>query len=137
CHGTPSGKNGFKLSLRGYDPASDYVQLTRDVFGRRTGRMGAESSLIRLKALGRVPHEGGTRFQADSIPGVVMTAWLSEGLRDDPADLPALKRIEVLPGSRVQNAPARWQQLAVIAHYGDGKSRDVTRLTVFSSSDPA
>ena len=24
CHGTPSGKNGFKLSLRGYDPASDY-----------------------------------------------------------------------------------------------------------------
>ena len=23
CHGTPSGKNGFKLSLRGFDPAAD------------------------------------------------------------------------------------------------------------------
>ncbi len=29
CHGTPSGKNGFKLSLRGFDPAADYLQLTR------------------------------------------------------------------------------------------------------------
>src|SRR5436190_13090764 len=24
CHGTPQGKNGFRLSLRGYDPAIDY-----------------------------------------------------------------------------------------------------------------
>src|SRR5262249_33770525 len=46
CHGTPSGKNGFKLSLRGYDPASDYVQLTRDVLGRRTTRQNASASLI-------------------------------------------------------------------------------------------
>src|SRR5262245_3790740 len=42
CHGTPSGKNGFKLSLRGYDPAADFVQLTRDVLGRRTDRQGEE-----------------------------------------------------------------------------------------------
>src|SRR5262249_43686776 len=56
CHGTPSGKGGFKLSLRGYDPPADYVQLTRDVFGRRTGRLDADQSLILNKALGRVPH---------------------------------------------------------------------------------
>src|SRR5262249_60695063 len=49
CHGTPSGKNGFKLSLRGYDPASDYLQLTRDVLGRRTDRQG-ETSLLIMKA---------------------------------------------------------------------------------------
>jgi hypothetical protein len=136
CHGTPSGKNGFKLSLRGYDPAADYLQLTRDVLGRRTDRLGPEMSLIRLKALGRVPHEGGQRFRAGSIPAAFMEAWLSEGLRDDPPNLPALKRIEVLPGGRVLNSPARWQQLAVLAHFADGQSRDVTRLTVFSSSDP-
>jgi hypothetical protein len=136
CHGTPSGKNGFKLSLRGYDPAADYVQLTRDVLGRRTDRLGPESSLILLKALGRVPHEGGQRFVAGALPVQFMRAWLSEGLRDDPPNLPALKRIEVLPGGRVLNSPARWQQLAVVAHFADGQSRDVTRLTVFSSSDP-
>jgi hypothetical protein len=136
CHGTPSGKNGFKLSLRGYDPAADYVQLTRDVLGRRTDRLGPDSSLILLKALGKVPHEGGQRFRADAIPAQVMHAWLSEGLRDDPANLPAVKRVEVLPGSRVLNNPSRWQQLAVVAHFADGSARDVTRLTVFSSSDP-
>src|SRR5262249_43127502 len=49
--------------------------------------------------------------------------------------LPELKSIEILPGSRVQGAPGRWQQLAVVAKFSDGSARDVTRLTVFSSSD--
>lgn len=137
CHGTPSGKNGFKLSLRGYDPAADYIELTRDVFGRRTARLGAESSMILLKGLGKIPHEGGQRFPADSIPAKVMLAWLSEGMQDDSPKLPTIKRIEVLPGGRVLNEPARWQQLAVQAHFSDGSSRDVTRLCVFTSSDTA
>jgi hypothetical protein len=137
CHGTPSGKNGFKLSLRGYDPAADYLQLTRDVFGRRTDRLNPESSLILLKALGKVPHEGGLRFRPDSTAAAIFKGWLREGLRDDPPTLAPLKGIEVLPGGRVLHSPARWQQLAVIAHFADGSSCDVTRLTVFSSSDPA
>jgi hypothetical protein len=136
CHGTPSGKNGFKLSLRGYDPAADYLQLTRDVFGRRTDRLNPESSLILLKALAKVPHEGGLRFRPDSTPAQIFKAWLREGLRDDPPTLAPLKGIEVLPGGRVLNSPARWQQLAVVAHFADGTTRDVTRLTVFTSSDP-
>jgi hypothetical protein len=137
CHGTPSGKNGFKLSLRGYDPAADYLQLTRDVMGRRTGRLGPDSSLILQKALGKIPHEGGKRFPGKSLPAQVFRGWLSEGLNDDPASLPTLKSIEVLPGQRVLNAPAKWQQLAVLGHFSDGAVRDVTRLTVFSSSDSA
>jgi hypothetical protein len=48
-----------------------------------------------------------------------------------------LKQIEVLPGGRLLVEPARWQQLAVRAHFARGQARDVTRLTVFSSSDPA
>jgi len=59
CHGTPSGKNGFKLSLRGFEPAADFLQLTRDQFGRRTDKHSPEESLMLLKAIGRVPHEGG------------------------------------------------------------------------------
>src|SRR5262245_15886975 len=54
CHGTPSGKGGFRLSLRGFDPDADFVQLTRDVLGRRTERQRPEHSLVLLKALGRV-----------------------------------------------------------------------------------
>jgi hypothetical protein len=137
CHGTPSGKNGFKLSLRGYDPAADYVELTRDVFGRRTTRLGAESSMIYLKALGKIPHEGGQRFPPNCVPVQIMHRWLSEGLQDDPPSLPALKTVEVLPGGRLLNDPARTQQLSVQASFADGKTRNVTRLTVFTSSDTA
>jgi hypothetical protein len=137
CHGTPSGKNGFRLSLRGYDPAADFLQLTRDVLGRRTDRQDPDASLILQKALGRVPHEGGLRFQASSIPAKMFRGWLTEGLQDDPPSLPALTSIDVLPGGRVLNEPATWQQLAVVARFADGTTRDVTRLTVFSSSDSA
>ncbi|HEY7426508.1 MAG TPA: DUF1549 domain-containing protein [Gemmataceae bacterium] len=137
CHGTPSGKNGFKLSLRGFDPAADYVQLTRDVLGRRTDRQEPDASLILQKGLGRVPHEGGQRFLPDSVPVQALRDWLSEGLRDDAPALPVLKSIDIVPGSRVQLAPARWQQLSVMGHFSDGSVRDVTRLTVFSSSDSA
>lgn len=137
CHGTPSGKNGFKLSLRGYDPPADYIQLTRDVLGRRTDRLDPDASLIYQKAIGGVPHEGGQRYLAKSLPARVMRDWLAEGLQDDPAGAPLVQKIDVLPGSRVLNAPGRWQQLAVLATFSDGSVRDVTRLTVFSSSDTA
>ncbi len=137
CHGTPSGKNGFKLSLRGYDPASDIGQLTKDILGRRTERNNPAQSLLYVKGLGRVPHEGGARFPASSVAAQTMLQWLAEGMQDDAPSVPNLKRVEVLPGSRVLNAPAKFQQLSVIAHYENGEAKDVTRLSVFSSSDPA
>jgi hypothetical protein len=135
CHGVPSGRGGFRLSLRGYDPAADYVEMTRGVLGRRTDRLDPAASLIYLKGLGRVPHEGGLRFSADTVAAQTILTWLKEGMPDDPTTLPALKKLEILPGPRVRRAPARWQQLAVLAHFADGSIRDVTRLTVFSSSD--
>ena len=137
CHGTPSGKNGFKLSLRGYDPAADYLQLTREQFGRRTDKHDPKASLMLLKSIGGVPHEGGQRFALTSIPGEMMTAWLTEGLADDAATLPAVKKAEVTPAARVHKAPAKWQQLGVNVTFADNKTRDMTRLTVFSSSDPS
>jgi hypothetical protein len=115
CHGIPSGRGGFRLSLRGYNPTADYQELTRDVLGRRTNRLDPEASLIYLKALGRVPHEGGQRFGVDSVPAHVMRTWLKQGMPDDPAAPPALVKLEVAPGPRVRVAPARWQQLAVLA----------------------
>jgi hypothetical protein len=137
CHGTPSGKNGFKLSLRGFDPAADFLQLTREQFGRRTDKHDPLASLVLLKGVGAVPHEGGQRFGLSSVPAEMLATWLSEGLADDAPTLPAVKGIQVAPGARVLKAPARWQQLAVNATFVDGKARDVTRLTNFSTSDPS
>lgn len=137
CHGTPSGKNGFRLSLRGFDPAADYLQLTRDVLGRRTVAEEPEQSLMFLKGLGRVPHEGGQRFHSGSETTRVMRDWMAEGLKNDADNLPALKEIKVHPSARLLHSPAAFQQLSVRATFADGLSRDVTPLTVFTSSDPS
>jgi hypothetical protein len=137
CHGTPSGKGGFRLSLRGYDPAADYLTLTREAFNRRTDRSEPDASLILLKALGKVPHEGGQRYRPDAVPVQVIRTWLAEGLQEDPPTAAAPQGVTILPGSRVLKAPARFQQLSVLAKLPDGSTRDVTRLTVFSSSDAA
>ena len=66
CHGSPSGKDGFRLSLWGSDPEFDFRQLTHDMHGRRTNALEPDSSLVLKKALGRVPHVGGRRFLKDS-----------------------------------------------------------------------
>src|SRR5262249_19958418 len=135
CHGIPSRRNGFRLSLWGQDPAFDFEQLTRDAFGRRTDAQRPEGSLILQKALAQVPHEGGARFTANSLPATIVRAWLAEGLRDDPPDLPALTKIEIAPGPQVLHAPVRWRQLAVRADVADGGDGDVTPLCVCQSSD--
>ena len=38
CHGAAAGKNGFRLTLRGYGPEVDYDVLTRQALGRRVNR---------------------------------------------------------------------------------------------------
>src|SRR5438034_4778425 len=66
CHGAAKGKNGFKLSLRGYDPEFDYDRLIHDVSGRRFNRADPARSLILLKPTAQVPHGGGMRFDTES-----------------------------------------------------------------------
>ena len=66
CHGALAGKNGFRLSLRGYDPVTDYFSLTREALGRRLVKMAPARSLILLKPTLTLPHGGGKRFDVDS-----------------------------------------------------------------------
>src|SRR5437016_3891436 len=56
CHGSFQGKNGFRLSLFGYDPEKDYFSLTRDGMGRRIDPVEPDRSLLLLKATGAVDH---------------------------------------------------------------------------------
>jgi Protein of unknown function (DUF1549)/Protein of unknown function (DUF1553) len=137
CHGTPAGKNGFALSLRGGDPAADFRALTRDQFGRRTSSADPDASLMLQKGLGTMPHEGGVRWRAESVPAQLVRDWIAAGCPNDSPALPSIARLEILPGPRTVHVPDMDQQLAVRAHFADGGSRDVTRLCVFTSSDPA
>src|SRR5438552_6942691 len=63
CHGSPQGKNGFRLSLRGFDPDVDLHTLTRGDMGRRVDKLQPENSLFLLKGTGRTTHQGGVRLQ--------------------------------------------------------------------------
>ncbi|MFO0943008.1 MAG: hypothetical protein U0930_19900, partial [Pirellulales bacterium] len=54
CHGSPSGKGMFRLSLRAFDKQLDELTLIREDFGRRINTVEAEESLLLLKPLMKV-----------------------------------------------------------------------------------
>src|SRR3954464_8644480 len=66
CHGAAKGKNGFKLSLRGYDPEFNYQALLYDLAGRRFNRADPGQSLMLAKPTQQVPHGGGLRIEPGS-----------------------------------------------------------------------
>ncbi len=131
CHGNFNGKNGFRLSLRGENPAFDLDSLTRDTQARRTNPFLPEASLILQKPRGEVPHEGGVRFRKDSAESAALKRWIAEGMRPDPSDTPRLSRLDVWPRDRVLLNGAGEQQIVVRATFSDGASRDVTHLTCY------
>ena len=136
CHGSPSGKGGFRLSLRAFDPKLDELTLIREDFGRRTNSLDPDNSLLLLKPLMKVAHGGGRQIRADDPAYAVIRDWIAEGCQMDTAEAARPVWIDVYPKSgRVLKKPAVQQQLSVWAHYSDGSVRDVTPLAVYSSSD--
>jgi hypothetical protein len=80
CHGSASGKDGFRLSLFGYDPSGDHYRLTRERSGRRIQLADPENSLVVLKAIGSVSHTGGLGAVAHDVNGTGV-AWTVALLR--------------------------------------------------------
>ena len=86
CHGAAKGKNGFKLSLRGYDPQFDYESLLYDLAGRRFNRADPGRSLMLAKPSQEVAHGGGRRFAKDSDYYKTIYNWIAQGVPyGDPA----------------------------------------------------
>src|ERR1044071_2703637 len=77
CHGSPQGKNGFRLSLRGFDPDLDIHTLTRGEMGRRVDRARPENSLFLLKGTGSVAHQGGTRMRSGEPAYEILLRWVA------------------------------------------------------------
>ncbi len=136
CHGTPTGKGGFRLSLRGYLPDQDFLTLSREVSGRRINILGAESSLMLRKPLGEVPHEGGLRLARNSKSYEFIRDWIKEGARDDPG-VGAVVRLEILPRHACSILPRKPSSSASSPKSADGTIRDVTPICYYDSSNPA
>jgi len=136
CHGTPSGKNGFRLSLRGYDPVLDLASLTRDANGRRIDRLAPDGSLMLLKATAQIPHEGGRRFEKYSADYLLIQQWIAEGGHDDSAAV-RLTQLEISPSSATIDESGDSAPLQVLATFADQSRRDVTHLARFSVNNDA
>lgn len=135
CHGAARGKDGFRLSLFGFDPAGDHFRLTREIPGRRINLAVPERSLLIEKSLGTVPHTGGKRFEADSEYNQTLLRWLQAKAPNDAGEVPKVVAVEIYPPGAVLDGEGTAQQINVRAKYSDGTDRDVTSLAYFMSSN--
>ena len=134
CHGSAQGKNGFKLSLRGYDPIFDVRALTDDQASRRVNPASPDDSLMLLKPTGAVPHVGGALMRPGEPYYETLRQWIADGavLR---SDTPRVVKIELSPSNPVIQQVGLRQQIRVLATYADGEVRDVTREAYVESGN--
>src|ERR1700757_1880172 len=136
CHGAAKGKNGFKLSLRGYDPRFDYEALLYDLYGRRFNRAEPGRSLMLAKPTQQVPHGGGLRFDAGSDYYKTIYNWIAQGVPFGNPATDTVKSLALEPSEIFMKAPGESAGVKVTASYGDGTTRDVTREAVLESNIP-
>ena len=134
CHGAQAGKNGFKLSLRGYDPIFDLRALTDDHAGRRINAADPAQSLMLLKPVGLVPHEGGALMKATDPDFSILNDWISGGCKLR-LDTPRVTEIRITPLNPVVTDLGSQQQVRVVAYYQDGLQRDVTAQAFVTSGN--
>src|SRR5262247_364588 len=122
CHGAAKGKNGFKLSLRGYDPQFDFESLLYDLAGRRFNRADPGKSLMLAKPSLEVAHGGGRRI-AKGVPF------------GDPAK-ESVAELRTEPKEIFMTRPGETAALKVMVRYQDDQTRDATRETTIESNVP-
>ena len=135
CHGAARGKDGFRLSLYGFDPKGDYHRLTREIPGRRVNLSLPTDCLLMSKATGTVPHSGGELFKPGTEYYNTLLKWLESGAAIDQGPVPEVVGIELYPPAAVLNGADSKQKLTVRAKYADGTDRDVTSLAYFSTNN--
>jgi hypothetical protein len=136
CHGAARGKDGFRISLFGFDPAGDHHRLTREMVGRRVNLAVPKDSTLLEKSIGAVQHTGGKRFEAGSEMYLTLQRWIEAGApNDDVAKLPKVVSVDLYPKQGVLDGQGATQRMTVRAKYSDGTDRDVTRLCVFLTNN--
>jgi hypothetical protein len=136
CHGAARGKDGFRLSLFGFDPDGDHFRLTREMSGRRVNLSVPADSTFLEKSIGAVPHTGGKRFEPTSEHYQTLLRWVQTGaLNDDVSKLPTVVGVDIYPKYGVLDGNGATQQMTARARYSDGTDRDVTSLALFQTNN--
>ncbi|MEM6687831.1 MAG: DUF1549 domain-containing protein [Planctomycetota bacterium] len=139
CHGAARGKDGFNLSLFGYDPEGDHFRITREIGTRRINLAVPEESLLLRKAVGSVPHTGGKLFETGSDHYKTILAWLKDNVPLDRQTgenaVPTVDRVELYPPQAIIEGDGSQQRMIAVAHYSDGTTRDIEELATFSTNN--
>ena len=130
CHGSFQGRGGFRLSLFGYDFATDHAEL----YGRVDTETAAQS-LILQKGLMEIQHEGGQRLKPGSWEHHLMLRWVQAGAPPRIQDPPALVKLEVTPAEIQFSSAGQQQPLTAVAVWSNGVREDVTALCRFQTND--
>src|SRR5262249_299122 len=136
CHGAAKGKNGFKLSLRGYDPQFDYEALLYDLSGRRFNRAEPGRSLMLAKPTQQVAHGGGLRFDIGSDYYKIIYNWIARGAPFGNPAADTVRQLALEPREVLMKAPGESATVKVTATFADGGTRDVTREATIESNVP-
>ncbi len=134
CHGAQAGKNGFKLSLRGYDHVFDIRALADDLASRRVNVASPPDSLMLLKPTATVPHQGGQVLQPNSRYYETIRQWIADGAHVN-LTTPRVTSIRITPENPIVESVGARQQMRVVATYADGTQRDVTREAFLESGN--
>jgi hypothetical protein len=137
CHGSARGKDGFMLSLFGYDPKGDYARIVEQLPGRRVNTSVPEKSLLLQKAIAAVPHTGGKLFTPESGFYKTLRDWIAAGAPDDDGAIPEMVDVVLSRTAFVFDKPGPTESVAVTARYADGSQRDVTGLARYFSNNPS
>jgi len=133
CHGKAEGQNGFKLSVFGYDAASDYDAVAREGRGRRVFPSSPAQSLLLQKGAAEVPHGGGRKLEVGGLWHRRLVRWIHEGTPYSSPEVAPVVAVKVEPAEQVLLAGGT-QQLRVTAIDASGKARCVTTEAEFSSN---
>jgi hypothetical protein len=137
CHGSARGKDGFMLSLFGFDASGDYRRTVEEMPGRRVNTAVPAESLLLLKATGAVAHTGGKRFEKDGDLYRTVLTWIEAGAPDDVGSVPDVADIAVSRPALAFGEAGESASLEVTATYADGSTRNVTPLALFGTNNPS
>lgn len=135
CHGAARGKDGFRLSLFGFDPKGDYNRITREIGIRRINLAVPDQSLLLLKGTGAVQHSGGKKIEPNGNHYQTLLTWLKSGAKMDAAAPPSVDKVDIYPKQAVLEGEAIKQRLVAVATYSDGTTRDVGDLAAFTTNN--
>ena len=137
CHGSQHGRGGFKLSLFGFDPAFDHLQIVQSNEGRRIVPSDPERSILLAKPALVMEHGGGEKLKHNGRDYTRIRLWLEDGAPAPNAKTdPEVAKLEIFPAQRLM-ATGEQQQLSVTAIWSDGRREDVTSTAQFDALNDA